>query len=95
MGYLIVILSLFSAVSTIKVSPNCSQPLGMEDRRISDSQISASSSYQYDIVGPHKESQLYNFSRKMFDKSNFLLAVLKPANKSEHMHIYVLVCVHQ
>jgi hypothetical protein len=48
-------------VSGIKVSSNCSNPLGMEDGRISDSQISASSSYQEDIVGPAKEDQLYNF----------------------------------
>ena len=34
---------------------NCSEPLGMEDGRISDSQISASSSYQENLVGPDKE----------------------------------------
>ena len=49
-----------AAVKGIKVSSNCSQPLGMEDGRIADSQISASSSYQIDIVGPDKECQIYN-----------------------------------
>ena len=34
---------------------NCSEPLGMEDGRILDSQISASSSYQENLVGPDKE----------------------------------------
>ena len=71
--YWIVILTLFSAVTTIKVSPNCSQPLGMEDRRISDSQISASSSYQEDIVGPSKETQLYNFLMKILAAPTFFL----------------------
>jgi len=54
---IISVISLYSLVSTvsgIKVSPNCSQPLGMEDGRISNTQITASSSYQEDIVGPHK-----------------------------------------
>ena len=35
---------------------NCSQPLGMEDGRISDAQITASSSYQETLVGPEKET---------------------------------------
>eukprot|EP00092_Neocalanus_flemingeri_P009618 GFUD01010354.1.p1 GENE.GFUD01010354.1~~GFUD01010354.1.p1 ORF type:complete len:424 (+),score=128.92 GFUD01010354.1:116-1387(+) len=42
------------SISGIKVSPNCSQPLGMEDGRISDSQITASSSYQDNLVGASK-----------------------------------------
>ena len=33
---------------------NCTQPLGMEDGRILDSQITASSSYQEALVGPEK-----------------------------------------
>jgi len=47
------------SISGMQISPNCSQPLGMEDGRISDSQISASSSYQHTLVGPAKESRLY------------------------------------
>ena len=54
-----VMLSPILTVAAIKVSSNCSIPLGMEDGRISDSQISASSSYQEDIVGAAKEDQLY------------------------------------
>jgi len=42
------------SISGMQISPNCSQPLGMEDGRISDSQISASSSYQHTLVGPAK-----------------------------------------
>ena len=38
---------------------NCSQPLGMEDGRILDTQISASSSYQETLVGPDKEASTY------------------------------------
>ena len=33
---------------------NCTQSLGMEDGRILDSQITASSSYQEALVGPEK-----------------------------------------
>ena len=33
---------------------NCTQPLGMEDGRILDSQITSSSSYQEALVGPEK-----------------------------------------
>ena len=39
---------------------NCSQPLGMEDGRILDTQISASSSYQETLVGPDKEASTYS-----------------------------------
>ena len=39
------------------ISPNCSLPLGMQDGRISDSQITASSSYQETLVGPEKAVQ--------------------------------------
>ena len=39
----------------VSSSMNCSQPLGMEDGRITDSQITASSSYQETLVGPEKE----------------------------------------
>ena len=53
------------SISGIKVSPNCSQPLGMEDGRISDSQITASSSYQETLVGASKENQLYIVVQQM------------------------------
>lgn len=36
----------------IGVSRNCSAPLGMEDGRIGDDQISATSSYEPNLVGP-------------------------------------------
>ena len=47
---------------------NCSQPLGMEDGRIKDAQITASSSYQETLVGPEKETVIifYSFFKKLF-----------------------------
>ena len=45
---------------------NCSQPLGMEDGRILDTQISASSSYQETLVGPDKEASTYSLCPLLF-----------------------------
>lgn len=52
------LVSMLSSSSSVRPA-NCSLPLGMEDGRISDSQITASSSYQETLVGPEKESAWY------------------------------------
>ena len=44
-----------STSSTSSTSSSCSQPLGMEDGRIGDAQVTASSSYQDSLVGAAKE----------------------------------------
>jgi len=53
---LVVLLPSDRWTSAVSVSEpgNCSQPLGMEDGRILDSQITASSSYQETLVGPEQ-----------------------------------------
>ena len=53
-----------SVLSSSVISPpsNCSLPLGMQDGRIADSQITASSSYQETLVGPEKEGSSLIFS---------------------------------
>jgi len=38
--------------TTVSLSSECSQPLGLQDGRIPDSQLTASSSYQPSLVGP-------------------------------------------
>lgn len=43
-----------STLAEMSASTNCSQPLGLEDGRVTDSQITASSSYQETLVGPEK-----------------------------------------
>ena len=49
-------LTISSQSSSSSSHQNCSQPLGMEDGRITDAQITASSSYQETLVGPEKET---------------------------------------
>ena len=57
LAFLLSIDSGFVSTSPSSVtSSNCSSPLGMEDGRIADSQITASSSYQESLVGPEKEA---------------------------------------
>ena len=46
------------SISGLKMSQTCFQPLGMEDGRISDKQITATSSYQDTLVGPKKATSL-------------------------------------
>ena len=60
--------------SPVPVISNCSLPLGMQDGRISDSQITASSSYQETLVGPEKAVQL-----DMLIFSNCHTVNIKPA----------------
>ena len=49
---LLVVCCVVSDVSGISVTEHCSAPLGMEDGRIKDYQLNASSSYQPKLVGP-------------------------------------------
>ena len=56
---LVVVLALLWPLEAASLR-NCSQPLGMEDGRILDTQIAASSSYQESLVGPDKEASTYS-----------------------------------
>ena len=46
---------------------NCSAPLGLADGRIRDAQLTASSSYQENLVGPEKANLFYRFIFSYFD----------------------------